>query len=146
MNFHTWEINFTIFFSKYSKLNFEKRGKSKCSKQVGKRKGVVAPLTQTHKGLPIWSWVRAPGTPYNQIVGYLSEDPTRRYNALAEMRKWGEFLEGLQDSPVDLVVLLNEDGRQQVTCTVWWSLSEMSPSHCISRYQDPTDLRKDLQM
>ena len=30
--------------------------------------------------------------------------------------------------------------------TVWWSLSEMSPSHCISRYQDLTDLRKDLQM
>ena len=26
------------------------------------------------------------------------------------------------------------------------SLSDMSPSHCISRYQDPTDFRKDLQM
>ena len=31
--------------------------------------------------------------------------------------------------------------------TVWWSLSEMSPSHCISRYyQDPTDLKKELQL
>ena len=26
--------------------------------------------------------------------------------------------------------------------TVWWSLYEMSPSHCILRYQDLTDLRK----
>jgi hypothetical protein len=85
--------------------------------RVVEKKEVVAPPMQTHKGLPIRSWLKAPGTPYDQIVGFLSEDPTRTYDALAEIRKWSEFLKGLRDNPVDLAVLLNEDGRQQVT---WW--------------------------
>jgi hypothetical protein len=82
-----------------------------------RRKNVVAPPTQTHKGLPVRSWLRAPGTPYNQMVRYLSEDPTRADDALAEVRKWRKFLEGLHDDPVDLAVLLKEDGRRWVA---WW--------------------------
>ena len=72
--------------------------------RVGEKKSVVAPPTQTHKGLPIRSWLKAPGTPYDQIVGYLSEDATRTYDALAEIRKWREFLGGPRDNPVDLAV------------------------------------------
>ena len=30
--------------------------------------------------------------------------------------------------------------------TVWWSFSKMSPSNCISRIQDPTDLSKELYL
>ena len=30
--------------------------------------------------------------------------------------------------------------------TVWWSLSKMSPSNCISRIQDLTDLSKELYL
>ena len=72
---------------------------------------------QTYKWLPIASWLEAPETPYDQIVEFLSEDPMRTHDALAEIRKWRGFLVGLRDNPVDLKILLNEDGRQQVT---WW--------------------------
>ena len=82
-----------------------------------RKRGRVTPPTQTHKGLPVQSWLKAPGTPYDQIVGYLSEDPTRTYDALAEMRQWRKFLEGLRDGLVDLAFLLKEDGRQRVA---WW--------------------------
>ena len=82
-----------------------------------RRKNVVAPPTQTHKGLPVRSWLRAPGTPYNQMVRYLSEDPTRADDALAEVRKWRKFLKGLRNDPVDLAILLREDGRRRVA---WW--------------------------
>ena len=81
------------------------------------RKNAVVPTMQTHKGLPTRSWLKASGLPHERGVGFLSEDPTRTYDALAEIKKWREFLEGLRDNPVDLAVLLNEDGRQQVD---WW--------------------------
>ena len=41
---------------------------------------VVAPPTQTHRGLPIRSWLKALGTFCDQIVGFMSEDPTRTHN------------------------------------------------------------------
>jgi hypothetical protein len=78
---------------------------------------VVAPPTQTHRGLPIRSWMKAPGTPHDQIVEFMSEDLTRAHDTLAEIRKWRVFLEGLRDNPIDLAALLNDDGWQKVT---WW--------------------------
>ena len=85
--------------------------------QVVEKEKVVAPPVQSHKGLPILLWLKAPGTPYDQLVEFLSEDPTRTHYAQAEISKWREFLGKLRDNPVDLTVLLNEDGQGQV---VWW--------------------------
>ena len=51
------------------------------------RENAVVPPTQTHKGLPTRSWLKASGTPKDRVVGFLSEDPTRTYDALAEIKK-----------------------------------------------------------
>ena len=78
---------------------------------------VVASPTQTRKELPIRSWMTSPGTPDEQIVKFISEDPTRAPDTLAEIKKLRVFLRSLRDDPINLANLLNEDEQQKVT---WW--------------------------
>jgi hypothetical protein len=63
----------------------------------------------------VQSWLETWGTPHDQVVRFLSEDPTRTHGVLAEIEKWRGFVRGLQDNPVDLAVLLNEGGRRRTT-------------------------------
>ena len=79
---------------------------------VGREDTVILP---THKWLPVQSWLETSGTPHDQVVRFLSEDPTRTHGVLAEIEKWRGFVRGLQDNPVDLAVLLNEGGRRRTT-------------------------------
>ena len=78
---------------------------------------VVASPTQTRKELPIWAWMTSPGTPDEQMVKFISEDPTREPDASAEIKKWRVFLKSLRDNPINLANMLNEDGQQKV---IWW--------------------------
>ena len=87
------------------------------------KRATVTPLTQTYEGmkqtnpsLPIRSLLD-PGTPQEQVINFLSDDPTRLPEVLKSIAKWRKFLGDMQDNPVDIEGLFNEFGRQKVA---WW--------------------------
>jgi hypothetical protein len=63
---------------------------------VGREDTVILP---THKWLPVQSWLETSGTPHDQVVGFLSEDPTRTHGVLAEIEKWRVFIRGQSGRP-----------------------------------------------
>ena len=84
------------------------------------RKTPVVMTTQeyvgrSHLSLPIRS-LSDPGTANEQMVKWISEDPTRFPGVRENITKWRKFFVKLKEHPEDLKIL-NEDGRQQVK---WW--------------------------
>ena len=80
-----------------------------------------SPPSKTYAGmrhplLPIQSLL-APGTPQEQLLAFLYDNPGRTEDVLAEIAKWKKFIENTRDSPLDFDLSLNEAGQQQVT---WW--------------------------
>ena len=87
---------------------------------VSDRKAPVVTTTQeyvgmSHPSLPIRS-LSDPGTANEQMVKWISEDPTRFPGIRENIAKWRKFFVKLKEHPEDLKIL-NEDGRQQVK---WW--------------------------
>ena len=69
----------------------------------------------SHPSLPIRSLLD-PGAANDQMVNWISDDPTRIHGVQEDIPKWRKFFVKLKEHPVDLEVY-NEDGQQQVK---WW--------------------------